>query len=490
MLRALLSSPGTWGLLCAACASSATPHEPTVPSPAPAVVPEVAPASAPESLLELVPDSAAAVVVMRDPLFELPQNTLRDNPELAAELGAYLRGQLGVDLSRVRGLVAYVLDPGQGAPDWAVVLRMDGKGTLKGVPIGRYRTRDIVRLQEDPLVYAAVVDHGLALGSPQGLTIAMDLSAGAVPALSERSRLAQLRDYPHAGVVMAVTFEDVSNRKGELADWIRQFGAQRATLALSAERLWLRVDGSDPDRLKAAQKMLEMLKATALAEARTRADDAKLAGDTMEAVGAIVGYHELRRMFAELGPRLEGSSLLVSYQMPELGMSMAALGVLGALAVPAFEAYQDRAASAQARATLSALSEALAEKHRQALADAGKNKRKRKRVLSDLRKLQVEATPLKVPCGDEVAWTEGERARLRALGFTPQDEATRYSYQVGSPQQLQATGPQAADAVLVLRARGDLDCDGEESRFDLYLGLDADGGLQPLGEVQSERSGE
>jgi hypothetical protein len=44
--------------------------------------------------------------------------------------------------------------------------------------------------------------------------------------------------------------------------------------------------------------------------------------------------------------------------------------------------------------------------------------------------------------------------------------------------------------VLLVRAQGDLDCDGVLSRFDLFLHYDAEGNLVPLGDVEAQNESE
>ena len=46
------------------------------------------------------------------------------------------------------------------------------------------------------------------------------------------------------------------------------------------------------------------------------------------------------------------------------------------------------------------------------------------------------------------------------------------------------------NAALLVRAQGDLDCDGVLSRFDLFLHFDESGNLVPLGDVEAENESE
>src|SRR5262245_61564649 len=87
-----------------------------------------------ESLLDHVPASAVAALVVRSEALAMPMKYVRGGPEQQAELGAHLRQHLGVDLTRTSGIVLYVTGVSQDF-DWAALFRMTGAEQLNGVPV-------------------------------------------------------------------------------------------------------------------------------------------------------------------------------------------------------------------------------------------------------------------------------------------------------------------------------------------------------------------
>ncbi len=436
------------------------------------------PAPASDRMLDRVPASAIGALIVRESSLQSVISMMRSDPEGDAELGAYMRSHIGVDILQLRGAVFYVI-AGQDN-DWAAFFLMDAEEPLPGTAIGRYRERGVWQLSEDPVIYGSVLADGIAVGTPQGLTEAMDLAAGEADALGPESPLGVLASAGatlDAEVVLAATFSHPA--AAALGEDVQRFGLQHAFFAVDGGgNMELRVRGSDPAALDNAVAILEQAKGHAMSLARASADETKAGEDPWEGAGAIVAYHRLRSFLAEVGPVREGNDLVARYAMPDMGGSVPLMGLAAALAVPSFTGYMRRANTSEATANLEAMFVALEASHRAALEKAGKSKGKRRRAVAKLRKLRIKATPDEVPC-EEVEWTPKQIARFEKVGFAPEGPQL-FRYEVGSPKALGIKLPKedARGTILVLRAAGDQDCDQELSTFDLYLSVDEDGNLQ------------
>src|SRR5215471_15520596 len=107
------------------CASAPKPTPAEVPAcpPAPtAAAPAQAPLAPQESLVGYAPANAIGVVVLRGRALALARRYLAENPELQAELSKHLEDTLGIDFSRVEGVVAHA--SAIAPPTGAALLRM------------------------------------------------------------------------------------------------------------------------------------------------------------------------------------------------------------------------------------------------------------------------------------------------------------------------------------------------------------------------------
>ena len=78
-------------------------------------------------------------------------------------------------------------------------------------------------------------------------------------------------------------------------------------------------------------------------------------------------------------------------------------------------------------------------------------------------------------------------AAWQELGYAP-SSSMRYSLEVGPPKNFGRREP--PEVVLMVRAEGDLDCDGVLSRYDLILQIDEERELVRLGEIDVTNDGE
>ena len=140
-------------------------------------------------LLELVPARAQAVLVTAPGSLGLLHRFLNSEPEMKRQMGAYLRREVGVDLTGVNGMYGFALDLGRDDPDIAIVLQLKSSGgKIKGKQKGRHRGVRLVRMSE-PRMVAAVMPGALLMGSIKAVKAAIDRRKGKGRALGPRSKL-------------------------------------------------------------------------------------------------------------------------------------------------------------------------------------------------------------------------------------------------------------------------------------------------------------
>src|SRR5689334_1792825 len=119
-------------------------------------------------------------------------------------------------------------------------------------------------------------------------------------------------------------------------------------------------------------------------------------------------------------------------------------GIFAALAIPAFVGYTRRAKTMEATSSINTVYAGLQARY------------------AKLGRIEpVPLTPATIPCGTAHTWTSEELARFAALAFLP--VTTNFSYEVVPAP------PDVPDADAVIRAHGDLDCDGITSLFELSI---------------------
>ena len=128
-------------------------------------------------------------------------------------------------------------------------------------------------------------------------------------------------------------------------------------------------------------------------------------------------------------------------------------GILAALAIPAFVGYTRRAKTTEVTANIDSIYAAVERRYQENGAIE-----------------PVPLTPSEIPCGDAHVWSAEELARFAGLGFAPSGH-TYFSYEVV------ADSSDVPSLVARIRARGDLDCDGTASLFELAVGKDGSGAL-------------
>lgn len=158
------------------------------------------------------------------------------------------------------------------------------------------------------------------------------------------------------------------------------------------------------------------------------------------------------------------------FTLIELMIVVAIVGLLAAIAIPVFGAAVRRSKATEATANLNLLFKAAATYYQVERTGSGLNSPTQSGCTVD----DAPLTPSN-PSGTKVDGGFGAVPEFAALSFTVAD-FVYYGYGVDSIGADCGRGANTAN-IYVLRAEGDLDDDGVNSRFELATGTDADNAL-------------
>ena len=392
--------------------------------------------------LESVPEGAVAVAVLSVPrpfwALLLDSSMVPMSAEargaMDRDLRSVLGGQLGLDLTKTRAATGFALFPAGGA----AVFR-DVGGSLKGA------SGDVPVVLDGELVAGHRKD-ALAVGLDPAVRAALEVAGGKARSLAAaRPDLARWIAEQGTGTWVVVA----GSPKGmPVPAPFSQI--ERVALAIGPRRTRLVAEG-DPAALQQLARQIE----AGLAMVVAQLDDMKsaaLKGETPAALAAVsvYQYHQMKNLAAQVRPRVSGNRLTIEapVDFSDSGMVYVALvGVLAAVAIPAFMKYIKKSKSSEARTMLMGLRARVEDhllEHRALPPPAGPTP-----PLGTC----CKADPEDAKCPpDPAAWAA---PTWRALDFS-MDDPHYYSYE------LAVDGDR-----YILKAWGDLDCDGIYSTFTL-----------------------
>jgi len=426
--------------------------------------------AAQESLVELIPARARAAAIVRKGAIGPLRDFLASDAEMMRELEPYLERSLGIDLTRLEGLAVFTTDVAKVDGHLGILLRIPAGGSALKLPAaGDAGGTPMYKVDRD--VVCARTRAGLVLGSEGEVRAVVAVERGREPALPRDAGLGRLLATDAADVDFVVAVGP-----GALPP-DKTMGVEDGLLVYrhggTAE---LALHG-DPTQLKALSAIILGGVQMGLSQLQQEKDKSTATNDPWKGAAAIIAYHQAKRLAAELEPKVEGNALKMRYRVPDtaqLGgssLTLAVVGGMAAIAIPAFTKYVRRSKSVEATTNVRVLADAVL-----ALGDSPKK-------ASALR--STEWTPKAGCCGqadnkcapDAKAW---DAATWKALGFSVKDPHY-YQYRV------RVEGKGAATRVTV-EARGDLDCDGDYSSFRRTIGYGANGpaseGLQSDNETE------
>lgn len=388
----------------------------------------------PPPLAALVPPNAIAALLIERDATEIFRKAVETQPALRAELGGYLQRKLGFDPFQVSGIAAWA--ESYNPPRISVYLRG-------------------ARLVGPSDLAPAVVSNaqgGILLQSPGA-------SAPAGPPTQLGRLLAEV-----AGSELVFAIVDFSLDPSAAA-LVQQFKIEAARFAIGKNVIRAEVAG-DPQKLEIIGKMVIGGIATAIEKLAQEREKALAKPEvTIDGAAAIWGYHQMLATQKELEPRIAGNRLVFEYKIPDFNklggsaaMPVAMIGVMAAVAIPAFTKYTKRSKSVEARMNVSQIARLL-QAHYEG------NKSPKYRFASS------DWTP-SAPCaqqpGGKCAGVSG--GAWQQLGFSI-DTPHYYQYRIVN----RGVGKKAG---FLVEARGDLDSNGVYSRFAIEGSVGDDGGVK------------
>jgi hypothetical protein len=473
-----------WGLAVMAAgliACGPRPLPPRAPAPPPPAAEKPAPATeasassaqrVPQtSLLEHVPVTASLVAVFRRNSLAWLERAYASDPVMAEAMRAHFTTQLGVDFTGLKGVVLIGFGEGEQL-GLAMFLHVPSISTIKGSVRGLHRDLPLVAPNPTGSWVAASLREGVWIGDEGAVKRALDHE------LDHGTSLFIDVDGPDVDVLGFLRLDDGGS--GTTAALSSAFGIEHALLKLDATRkVTLILKGRD-QRIEKARAAFDAALGVVLSELSSLAQTQ----GTDPWVGALglFAYHQVRSFVDAVKPRMVNLSLVSEYQLGTW-LDSAPLGAAAAaLTVPAVLAQVTRGKTGQARTELLRVASALSAYH-----DATRPATPRKNAPPPVAQLRIGKTPRVVPCGTDVRWDEAEMAAWQELGYAPAS-SMRYSLEVGHPKSFGRREP--PEVVLMVRAEGDLDCDGTLSRYELVMQLDEDGKLVRLGDIEVTNDGE
>jgi type IV pilus assembly protein PilA len=428
--------------------SCATPHPKTVAQPAADTRTLGGSPTVPDpSLLELVPDDAqAALVIRKSAIAPFRHALLDEDPVLRDELRAFLQERLGADLTRVDGVVAFAtrLAP---KPELAMLLHFDGeqKSTLHGAPAGEHLGTPLVTVGKE--LVAALIPAGLVVGNDAAVRAEIALSRQPISARVPQLFSSVSADAPFVAALDATQIRDPGTMFA-----VASYGTRRLTLVYQRPDLVRLTVSGDAEKLTRARDLLTQLLQRGLREGEAQKQKLVASSDTLSGAGAIIGYHSTRRIFEGIAPKMVNGALVSEYHLPSGDAGMAAvpvLGVLAAVAIPAFMKYLRRSKETEARAALAHLKNSLTSWHAEHQKDG-------KRFAFPA---SIDWTPAGGCCGQpDGKCTNTDFSAWKPLDFSVEG-AQRFQYRFTS-------SGRGNKARFTIEARADLDCDGHFSTFE------------------------
>jgi hypothetical protein len=300
------------------------------------------------SLLDDIPDSAVAALVIRQNAISPFTQLLLGDADTQAELSDYLDKTVGVDVSRVQGVVGFVTSVDETSPSGAVLFVIPGATTLHRPKLSTKDGIDFYDIGAQPVV-AAVGPLGVVLGTQDAVETEIQLEQKKGTPLAASSPLGfMLKSDPQQ--VDAEIGVSTASLPAMVTAQISQFGVSSLDVSWMHGGTLAAVATGDPAKLTADKSQIDAVLQMATSQLKAQKDTAKAGDDVGAAVGAIIAYHVGQKYLAEIDPTLNGNQLSASLTFPRidtsgilLPMMMAGAGV--ALMGRKAEAEPDRAAA-------------------------------------------------------------------------------------------------------------------------------------------------
>jgi type II secretory pathway pseudopilin PulG len=461
-----------WILLAAsltACASSATRSTDKAAIGAAAICAEPSPRTIENpatmaALLSHIPDKAVAGIIIGPKTMSSSMPLLEDAS--VKEALAYIKPREGVDVAGFDGLVGFATSLDEKNPSVAVFVRVPITRILKGTTAKTISGVAVVAIEKE--LFAATLTDGVLVGTLQGVEAGILAARDPNAALSATSALSALISLVKNGAGVALQAAVASVPDPQVAGMAAMFGVASANLSWDGLVVRMVIEG-DAAKLPQVSAMIQLglgQLVQSAADERKKAED----GDSTTAGAVAIWAHgSAVDLAAKLQPKQDGNRLTVEYRLPESSavrnssMAVATMGILAAVAVPAFSKYVAKSKSAEAVSNLEAISVALTSQY---VALSAKQQKQFRFPVTDWAPAASCCGEAQQQCDATVAFAGDP---WKSLGFSPSGKVN-YQYRI--------TGKGVGKRATVrIEARGDLNCNQVFSSFTLD-GSIHDGQLQ------------
>jgi type IV pilus assembly protein PilA len=404
-----------------------------------------------EALLEWVPADAdivatspevgASGLLMRQMLLT---EELID--EMLGELHDYLRWETGFSISNVAAVVVWAEGDSN---SWGAVVVAQVEGELRTDRLVETGGNVTLRLGDD--IHLATADDLLLVGGEEGMSSMFEAQRGARTSLARSgSALAALVQMGFEESTLSVAAgPEILRRLGPA-----ELGLQAASVEFHESQLSVRVRTADAEVASQIQTMLLAGRAAMLDRLDDMLDGLMLEEFPLPAIAIFQRHFAHGLLESQLELTVEGADVRADLTVPSLDPETVALvGVMAAIAVPAFLRYIRRSKTVEAALKVRRLFDAAVTYYQQPHTDATGER------LPAQFPASAPLTPAAVPCGEPVPPepSQWDTPTWQALNFAIYDPH-RYSYQFDSV----GVGE---SATFTASAFGDLDCDGVFSTF-------------------------
>jgi len=357
---------------------------------------------------------------------------------LDSELREYVERHVGLDVTRLQYAVGFISGP----PLRAAVLLKTVKGALKLPGSASYEGSNVWVVDRENHLSVAIRGEVVVFGENAAVRESLDTLAGKHKAVTEEGK--PLVDWLRKETVgAAVAFTAIRPKDLPLPPPFS--GIERAAVTVGASGIAAAIEGDEP-AISSLQSIADKALTQMVSEAE-KLHEAARSGTIPPAEGAIaiISAAYAKTYAAKLKPQRNGNRLSLSVDLKLFTsgapMVVAAVGVMAAVAIPAFMDYMKRSKKTEAALQLNKI---------------GKNA---KRAYAETGKYPVGSVPLTPPapcCGQPnnhcpaVPELYATNAVWKALDFQI-DQPTLFQYSYSG---------RADGQGFVAKAVGDLDCDG------------------------------
>jgi len=304
--------------------------------------------------LKAVPADAVFVLTVASPksFWDLTVNQsflpIADEQATALDtaMRTHVQQHLGLDVSHVQSVVIFGTLAGGAAVIRPVQGTLKGANDREGLPM--------LMLEDSGDFVAALHNDTLLVGSLESVMASVATIQGKATAFK-----GEFADFAKTQILSSFLGGAASLDKLPLPPTPFTEGLERAGVKVDTSGIHLTVTGK-PATLAMLKTQMENFIAMGLGTLKSEMDSSR--GDFAAGAGAILAYYNAQSLASSLKPVVDGNTLHIDFELFAGGinstMVVAGIGVLSAVAIPAFMKYMKKSKTAEATMFLKKMSDA------------------------------------------------------------------------------------------------------------------------------------